>query len=85
MIDTVKIWRAGLVSSMLMFAGGCAVVDAQDSCRARGGTWSEYDAIGQKIWPGRCVGASESHKAYCQRLKDAIRDGSYQKLPSYCK
>jgi hypothetical protein len=76
---------AFFISGLMFLVSGCAVVDAQESCRARGGTWSEYDAIGQKIWPGRCVGARTSEKEHCERIREAIRQGSFQKLPSYCE
>jgi len=78
--------KIGLIICGLMFLiSGCAIGDAQDSCRARGGFWSEYDAIGKKIWPGRCVGAEYSDKELCDQIREDIRQGSYRKLPSYCK
>lgn len=65
--------------SIILVLNGCVIIDAENSCRARGGFWSEYDVIGQKIWPGRCVGSVISHEDQCDQIRD-----SYQTLPSYC-
>lgn len=74
------------ICSVMLLESGCVVIDAQDSCRARGGIWTEFNAIGAPIWPGRCVGALTSHKDECDRIRDTIASGSsYQKLPSYCE
>lgn len=74
-----------LILGVVFLISGCAIVDAQESCYTRGGSWSEYDAIGQKIWPGRCVGAELSEEEYCEEVREDIRQGSYRKLPDYCQ
>lgn len=75
-----------VIYSVMLLVSGCVIIDAQDSCRARGGTWTEFNAIGAPIWPGRCVGALTSHKDECDRISNEITSGSsYQKLPSYCE
>ena len=73
------------VLGVVFLISGCALKNAKDSCMARGGIWSEYDAIGKKIWPGRCVNATISHKEHCDQIKWAIKKGSFTKLPDYCK
>lgn len=71
------------ILGVVFLISGCAIQKAVDSCRARGGYWTEYDAIGQKIWPGRCVGATMSHKELCDGYKRDTKEGSFLKLPYY--
>ncbi|MGB5397642.1 MAG: hypothetical protein WBN96_10880 [Gammaproteobacteria bacterium] len=73
-----------IICGLAFLVSGCAMMDDMASCSARGGTWSEYDAIGQKMVFGRCVGADYYHDDYCDEIRRARSEGSYQTLPDYC-
>ena len=74
-----------VICNLMLLLTGCVIVDAENSCRARGGTWTEFSAIGEPIWPGRCVGASSTWREDCDDIRGQIAGGSYRDLPSYCE
>jgi len=70
------------ILGVVFLISGCAIIDAQDCCSARGGSWTEYDVIGQKIWPGRCVNAEYSleefrraypNSHYCRKKRSSSK------------